>query len=298
MGLLSRISAELPQQEAPADSKRTGLLAKTVKIAEMPVFSSFYDLCDAYSFTNCALFTIVNGFFVITACKGIDAASVASSVSSRDFWNGTIGSPGSFIDYAEIDSKFSGFFQLFSSSVKENTAGFHFLKVSGDCIFVNIDLGSYKDISVPATELKEAILSFLSSRTDNSPPPLPELTFVFSHSIVYMLLLSVKLAVNSSVRTADVGDKYLSNSIFLTVYTEIFSVLKKHFVCPNYCTRSGNGEIKIILCGQKTFDDSLLQYHIAKSLNSILSQYSDSVILLKAGTASSEDDVRRFMLEG
>lgn len=298
MGLLSRISAELPVQEISAETKNTGLLAKTSRIVERPVFSSFFDLCNAYSFAHCALLTVVGGVFVITECKGIDAASIASSVSSRDFWNGTIGSSDFFINFTKADNKFSGFYQLFSSRFKDSICGFHFLKISGDCIFVNVDFGSYKDISVSESVLKETILSYLSSRNGVDASLPPEVVFDFTHSAVFLMLLSVKLAINSSVRTVNTCDKFMYDSFFSTIYAEVFSVLRRHFIRPNYCIRSGNGEIKIVLSVRKTLDDSLLQYHISRSLNFILSTYSNSVILLKAGTASSEDDIRRFVLEG
>ncbi|HAH63701.1 MAG TPA: hypothetical protein DCL73_16570, partial [Treponema sp.] len=174
----------------------------------------------------------------------------------------------------------------------------HFLKISDDCIFVNADFGSYKDVSVSEAELKETVLSYLSSRGNKAPVQPQEITCDLAHSAVLLMLLSVKLAINSSVRAVNTCDKFMYDSIFSTVYTEVFSMLRRHFIRPNYCMRSGNGEIKIILSAQKNLDDSLLQYHISQSLNFILSTHSNSIILLKAGTASSEDEIRRFVLEG
>jgi hypothetical protein len=298
MGLLSRISEELPAQVSFSESKKTGLLAKSSKIFAEPVFESFFELCRKYSFSHSALLTLVNDTFVMTQCVGIDSSTVAASVSSRDFWNGTISHSEDFINYKKTDTKFSVFYQLFSSFFKDNIAGLHFLKITDKCIFVDIDFNSFKDILISACELKKTILLYLSSQKKEEQIVLPGINYDFLQSTAFLMLLSVKIAVNSAIRDANISDKILQNTIFSTMYTEIFFTLKKHFKKPNFCIQSTNGEIKLILFTKSKIDDALLQHHIAYSLNPILSSHSGSIILLKAGTAASEDDIRHFILEG
>jgi hypothetical protein len=299
MGLLSRISTELPAQVSFGVTKNSGLYTKTSEFFERPFFTSFSAFCHAYSFSHCALFTNVNDVFIMTQCEGIDAITVASSISSRDFWNGTIGSPDSFVSAKKDDNNFSGFYQIFSSSFKEQIEGLHFLKINDDCIFADIDFYSYKDLSVSPVELRNVIiryLSFLKNKTDISISL--KVDCDFTYCTAFLLLLSAKIAINSSIRNAHITNKFIYDSLFTTIYKEIFFMLKQHFAEPNLCIESGNGEIKLILFAQKELDDTLLQYHISHTLQPILSTYSNSVILLKAGTASSEDGIRQFISEG
>ncbi|MCK9169013.1 MAG: hypothetical protein M0P01_01210 [Treponema sp.] len=299
MGLLSRISTELPAQVSFGESKNTGLLAKTTKLFESPVSTSFSALCNTYSFLHCALFTNYNDVFIMTQCKGIDAITVASSISSRDYWDGTIGSSDFFVSLKKIDNKFSGFYQIFSSSFKEQIQGLHFLRITSDCIFVNIDFDSYKDLSVSSAEIRNVIICYLSSvKNEDKISTVPKLNYDFMHTTAYLMLLSVKIAVNSSIRNVNISNELIHDCIFTTIYKEILCILKQHFLEPNICIQNGNGEIKLVLFAQKELDDTILQYHIAHTLKPVLSSFSNSIILLKTGTASSEDSIRKFIFEG
>ncbi|MFA6855686.1 MAG: hypothetical protein WCR31_00625 [Treponema sp.] len=300
MGLLSRISTELPAQVSYGESKNTGLLSKTSKLFERPVFTLFSEICNAYSFSHCALFTNINDVFIMTQCQGIDAKTVASSISSRDFWNGTIGNPDSFVNVKKSDNNFSGFYQLFSSLFNEQIEGLHFLRITDDCIFANIDFDSYKDdLSVSPAELRNVIIRYLASLKNETGTFIsPKLNCDFTHFTAFLFLLSVKTAVNSSVSDADISNKFIHDSLFSIIYNEIFSMLKQHFAEPNFCIQSGNGEIKLILFAQNEIDDTILQYHISHTLQPVLSTYSNSVIILKTGTASSEEGIHQFISEG
>jgi hypothetical protein len=289
MGLLSHISAE--------ESKKTGLLAKTSQLAAKPVFSSFSDFGRKYQFSHCALLSVVNGSFVMTHCYGIDARTVAASVSSRDFWDGTIGSSRAFCSYKKPDNKLSAFYQFFSGYFRERLKGLHILRISGDCIFLAADIEQYAEPSVPADELKNMLLNFFLSSDAAKKETLPDMNTGFIHCDAFLLLLSVKIAINSSIRNADIPDTTLYDSIFKTVYTELFSLLEKHLALPDFCMRSENGEMKIIIFSKKHFDDALLQYHIMRCFSSVLGSSADSVILLKAGTTSADKDVCNFVLE-
>jgi len=289
MGLLSHISAE--------ESKKTGLLARTSQLAAKPVFSSFSDFGREYQLPHCALLSVVNGSFVITHCYGIDARTVASSVSSRDFWYGTVGSSHTFCSYKKTDTKLPSFYQFFSGYFRERLKGIHILRISNDCIFFAADIEQYTEPSVPADVLKNTLLHFFLSSGAAKRERLPDVSAGFIHNNAFLLILSVKIAINNSIQSIDISDTILHNSIFKTVYDELFSSLEKHLVLPDFCVQGENGEMKIIIFSKKHFDDALLQYHILNCFSPILGHSAESVILLKAGTTSSDKDVSSFILE-
>jgi hypothetical protein len=289
MGLLSHISSE--------ESKKTGLLARTTQLVSKPVFSSFSDFGRKYHIPHCALLSVENGSFVMTHCYGIDARTVAASVSSRNFWDGTIGSSNTFCSYKKQDTKFTAFYQFFSGFFRESLQGLHILRISNDCIFLAADIEQYAEPTVPAYELKNILLNFLLSYDTAKKESLPDMRTGFSNCDAFLLLLSVKIAINNAIRNADISDTTLYDSIFKTIYTELFSLLEKHLSLPDFCMQSENGEIKIIIFSKKHFDDALLQYHIMRCFTPVLGSSADSVILLKAGTTSETEDACSFMLE-
>jgi len=297
MGLLSRISSELPVQAVSSETHKTGLLAKSSQLCLKPVLRSFSEFCRANSLAHSALFSLVHGSFVITECEGLDALSVARSVSSRDFWNGMSIGTDEVRSFSKSDAAFSAFYQFFSPAFKDRICGLHFLKVSETCIFMTVDTESCRSGCLPAGVLRTSILQYLSASKETSED-VPYTVSVPGHADAVLLLLSVKIAINEAVRESGLSDAVLQNAVFSAVYAEIVSLLKTHFPSPNMCGKSSGGEIKIGLYAHSGFDDSLLQFHITRELSPVLSSFSHSIVLINAGTASSSDDVRRFMAEG
>jgi len=76
MGLLSRISAgfDTPAEESP--QKDGGL--------------SFFEFIKKHNLSHCAVFERVNTFFVFSHSYGFDGDTILQSISTSDFWEGTV----------------------------------------------------------------------------------------------------------------------------------------------------------------------------------------------------------------
>lgn len=167
MGLLSRVSGGQPK-------KASGLLSRAAPRMQKPSYASFSDLCRNFGVLHGSLFEITDGSFSASACTGLDAQSIALSVSSPDFWNGTIGGgttippPDSRVEtdcshnalavgfntlgydaerhsikpsaqiktFSKSLGNLTPFYQLFSPSVKDRLFSVHFLRLSSDAVFM------------------------------------------------------------------------------------------------------------------------------------------------------------------
>jgi hypothetical protein len=292
MGLLSRISSE-EHHEKKAGS--TGLLARSEYVAEVPRFSSFSDFSSSYGLSHCAVLTIVNGSFVITACTGLDASTIGLSVSSPDFWNGTLKSSG-FSTFLSSDGTIAPFYQLFSPEMKEKILGIHILRISSDKIFFYADIGQTQNFSATASLVKAVLLEDFSEK-ENSENHSDILPLSPSYN-ADLFLLSAKIAISSIIRDTGITDTIIADSVFSTIYDELFNLLSSHIGMPDRCITSVNGEIKLVILTHGLSDDSVLQFHISRLFAPVLGNVlAESVILLKAASSSDPSKIKSFITE-
>ena len=71
--------------------KSPGLLAAAAPLVQKTSYASFSKLCKDFHIRHGAVFQMTDGSFTMSGCTGLDAASAVLSVSSSDFWDGTIG---------------------------------------------------------------------------------------------------------------------------------------------------------------------------------------------------------------
>lgn len=292
MGLLSRISSE-EHHEKKAGT--TGLLARSEQVAEIPRFSSFSDFSSSYGLSHCAVLTVVNGSFVITACTGLDASTISLSVSSPDFWNGTINS-SDFCTFLSSDGTIAPFYQLFSPEMKEKILGIHILRISPDKIFFYADIGQNQLFSATASFIKNILFeNFPENKDSDNHADIPSLSPSYNADF---FLLSAKIAISSIIRDTGITDTIIADSLFNTIYDELFNLLSSHIGMPDKCIASVNGEIKLVMVTHGSSDDSVLQFHIAHLFAPVLGNVlSESVILLKAASSSDPSKIKSFITE-
>ena len=292
MGLLSRISSE---EHCEKKSGTAGLLARSEHVAQIPRFSSFSEFSSAYGLSHCAVLSIINGSFVITACTGLDALTIGLSVSSPDFWNGTLKS-SDFCTFLLSDGTIAPFYQLFSPEMKEKILGIHILRISSDRIFFYADIGHIQTFSESASLVK-AVLFENFSRKEDSENCEDSVSLSPSYN-ADLFLLSAKIAISSIVRDSGITDTIIADSVFNTIYDELFNLLNSHISMPDRCITSVNGEIKLVILTHGSSDESVLQFHIARLFAPVLGNIlADSVILLKAASSSNPSKIKEFITE-
>ena len=269
---------------------------------QTPSYVSFSDLCRDFGILHGSLFEITDGSFAASACTGLDAQSIALSVSSPDFWNGTIGVDTSIKTFSNPLGNLAAFYQLFSPRTKERLSSVHFFRLSSDTVFMKADFIG-ENSSPPSETIKIVLEEFIKNRGHGGR--LKNGNAIFSDTSCFpndnsalFFLLSTKIAINRTLVSVSSKSDAVKERLFNVICGEISDRLAHSFAAPNMCVQGKNGELHIVLFSHDDFDEAVLQFHISRFLSPFLSDAAAALMLIKAGSARSAEEIERFAVEG
>ena len=145
MGLLQKLSETefepsnkiKPVEDKPVIQKKSnsvGLFKKSLMASENRRLD-FFEFTGKYNLKISALLKNINGNYRINNCIGFDGKSVCLSVSSTDFWDGTISQINKLYTFDAASSDALPFFQFFSKELKEKISKIQILKTQNNSIF-------------------------------------------------------------------------------------------------------------------------------------------------------------------
>jgi hypothetical protein len=298
MGLLSHITKNQLHLE------KKGLLA----IAEKMVPSRPYTFADwtADNKIYCAgLFLPVHGIFVLQEAVGLDAESIAHSVSTAAFWNGTLLSQCNWNSYSPEQNGLTSFYQLFSPSFQNTITQLHFIRLQNKT----------EQMILMIIENTEHKLTHIVFDNDLSPLPFSLAqqetaritdTEMLSRSIekglfqseAHLLLLSLEDAIINSIKNIEIPETEIKAQIIQTISKEITNRLFMLFQSPNCIQQNHGYEFRIALFSREEPDDQVLELHISRMLKPILGLNNEvSVRLLSAGSSKTKQGVLEFLLQ-
>lgn len=98
-----------------------GLLKKIEdSVKEKPYFSTF---CKKYGFNHAGIYILRNNNFILTKSCGLDAETIFKSVSTKDFWEGTLNlkiDNDFWISFSRREDNLEPFFQFFSKKTVDS----------------------------------------------------------------------------------------------------------------------------------------------------------------------------------
>ncbi|QTQ16329.1 hypothetical protein [Treponema parvum] len=267
-----------------------GLLSKIEKSASP---SDFYQWAKQNNFEHAAVFKPYEKKYVMADAVGIDAATVCSSVSSRDFFYGT------FLQKDGWQSVFTGtkpaepFYQLLSEDYKESVKRIDFLKLESG--------GESPVIMIFSFDSKEKVLPFpVSINTkDGDAGQTAELSVDPPSKPAHLFLISLKTAIKESLAASGLYDDDINSILEKTVYKELFRILQTSLSNNHICFKGQNDEIKAAMFFGEELDPLLLQTHISKAFKVILGgKAASKVLLLSVGISKNPAEIRNFLLTG
>lgn len=298
MGLLSHISKTESVSKSDDSNKKSsgkkagsGLLAKASK-SSVKSYSSFQDWAKGNGFEHCGVFSCIRGMMVITHSYGIDAQTIASSVSSKDFWKGTLQSDEEIINYSKDDQDFYNFLQFFSFEMKNNVTHITFIKLNSDendfSVLMIYKLNSTTKISASKDTVKNIKLvnDYINKEFDAK-----EIT---NHEYE-LLTVNLSKAVSSSIKVIQLPEASIEQAVIECIYHQIFDLLKAAFPTPNFVCYRDDAIVKIALLYNENLDDLLLQSHINLLLNEMLCKPSETISLVNTGKTNDSDKVINFL---
>lgn len=160
MGLLSRIAAGVENIPPAEDFSNIneGLTETTVETnTEVSAERlSFFDFTVKHSLTNTGIFAKDGVFYSFNASKGFDSDTILQSLSTSDFWEGTI-KENSWSVFSREDNNLNTMLQFFSNELK-NSFDFICIYENGDyillCAFTK-EMPSYEELKAIAEDFKK-----------------------------------------------------------------------------------------------------------------------------------------------
>ena len=270
MGLLQKLSdtgLEPPVKEQPVldkpvilkKSNSVGLLKKSLQASENRGLD-FFEFTGNYNLEMCALLKNTNGEYRIKNCIGFDGESVCLSISTADFWDGTITQSNKSYSYNIDSSDALPFFQFFSNKLKERINTIQIIKTQNNSIFLicnnTLDVNSNLIADLEAVEKTETDFDSYSQN----------ITGDFTGSFN----LDFSEALESFVLSNSKNDIEFSKVIINEIYYE----LCRNFPEPEKIQYSSNGKFTLYVT-ESGIPVELLYNHIRVEFSFILANHSE-----------------------
>lgn len=293
MGLLSHIINANKQ----STQKSEGLLVKANALTSIQARNvSLYDFAKKHNMRHCALYSRIDDDdsdeIIITDCLGLDAGTVIKSVSSVDFWRGTLEEPFQLITYS--GSGCNQFFQFFSEDIAHKISKLFFIRSTDDTVFMacefdgeQIDLPSANDVNkIMLTRQADFIVAedFSSGFKKGN--------------YANLLLISVKFATDNVISNIGISlSDNERNIISRAIYSMIVSEISHSLSSTDKICYDGNGEIKVVMFARDKIDDYLLQFHLSSSLEKLIGSEAQSVEVMLFDSVTTSQDIELFLQE-
>ena len=281
MGLLQKLSEsglDSPKEESPTldkpviqkKSNSVGLLKKSLS-AEGAVDDNrrldFFEFAGKYNLEMFAILKNKDGNYEINNCCGFDGESICLSLSTADFWDGTISKQNELYTFDAASQDALPFFQFFSKKLKEKLKTIQIIKSKNNSIFIfcncNLTVSSSFISDLEAVE---------NTNTDfeERNPKVNSMDFADSFKIDFSEALESFVLANSK------------NDIkFSTVLlNELYYNLRRNFCEPEKILYSSKGSF-IVYVKEKDIPLELLYNHLRVECNYILGNHSELLSVTK-----------------
>ncbi len=296
MGLLAKI--ENLQEKKPA-----GLLAKASLMEFSKVTLSQW--AKNNSVNHVAIFSQYNNFYYISDSLNIDARTIALSVSTKDFWQGSIDFDESvYVKFSKADGNLGRFYQFFREDLRHDVEELYFLPVT---------IGGQKKILMILKKADEVFTlppstdSFIKSiSTINfNIVELPQETMEerLEENLVNfqanLYILSYRICLESLFNGIEISNLEIKKLVIESMTKVMHAKITQLFASPNLVYMGTSEEIKIIYIARDDIDENLLLKHLKNCLKSYLgNNESDSLLLLNAGVTKNSKGAMAFLIHG
>lgn len=263
-----------------------GLLSKTLSLADSNKIP-FKQFTKKYNISLCAVFSKFDNDFVITDSTGFDGISIISSISSSDFWNGTIKNKNEWQHY-NSNEEMLPFFQLFSFNQKDKITGIS-IRYFENKIFMAC---STEKVNFTASEALTKDLLNLSF--ENNAQLNIEQFNRGKDVTIYKYKYDFSTALNFHIQKSLRKTEY-TEIIYETIAKELLNFLEKCFPSPHIVSRTTKNSINIIYCNSSNVPFELLKAHLVKECYALLDDESKFISFTLEGTANSYKELIDFL---
>lgn len=290
MGLLSHIA------DSSQKKQKAGLLAKAENAKKNDIHS-FQEWASRNGFEHCGVFSQIHGMMVLTNAYGINSHTIANSVSSKDFWNGTLNTEQRIYNYKKTDQEFYNFVQFFPFEIRSSISGISFIKAGENknfSIVMIFSINSEKEINITDEMIKSLNLNSVVKNSDFSKFE-DDIIENTKQSAFLLYSLDIDEAINNSIKSIQLPEETIRNAVTDCIFKQSFDLVAKAFPKPNFVSQNNNGKIRLAVLDNGSFDDLLLQSHINLMLNDLLCDSEIKPTLINCGTSNDSEKIISFL---
>lgn len=281
-----------------ASGRKAGLMAK----AEDASVLSFQQWAKQNGFERCGVFRSKNGLMLLECANGMDAQSVFSSISTQDFWNGSVHSD-TWITLDRESPNFSAFTQFLGQDARANVKAFRILKIMDGQELIVFFQYSYKPagfLNVKESFKQELLEVLRCHRQSLLSEPTHELVKRLSDKgNARLFLISTKRALEETTEKIEVCETTLLKVLVNTVFEELFYKTKKLFAAPAILYSLDPDEIKVAAIVNSEIEDEILKEQLTMEYESLIgSEAAKKIIILTAGYSKDDEEILDYLLRG
>ena len=263
-----------------------GLLEKSLRLSQQGALS-FFEFSKKYNLNCSAILSKFQNNFIITNSVGIDGDSILSSVSTQDFWDGTVSQKNKLYTFDEANLM-RPFLQLFSDNLVHKIKSISIYYTDEKILIVlgedadNKDFGdsliSDFNLLVNETSKTPAILNFTKGSDE------------FIRLFRLSLEKNVEAYINKKVQVNE-HKAILTSAINQAIYNK----LKTHFSAPDYIFKYNTCSFNLVTVSKTNIPYELMKKHLEVSLKEMLSFYAETLDLSDYGQANSYQELIEFI---
>ena len=233
---------------------------------------------------------------------GVDSKSVFSSISTKDFWTGSLASD-TLVSIDRESPNFSAFTQFLGPEAKNAVSGFEIQKITkGDEFSVFF---SYYFKGEPPVKIKDDFLQTLSdavkTHSENliQSPTREKISGLTGNKKCRLCLVSVKRALGETMDRIEVSEISVQRLLLNTIFEELYYLTKKLFAWPDFIFAESTEEIKIAAIITNEVEDEILKEQLFiqyKDIIGITAAYK--IVLLTAGYSDDSEEILDYLLRG
>lgn len=281
-----------------ATGKNAGLLKKAQEASRL----TFQQWAEDKGIEHCGVFCEQGGLMMLKLAYGIDALSVFSSISTKDFWTGSIRS-NSWVTLDRESPNFTAFTQFLSPEARGSVKSFRILKVS-DKESLNIFF-AYSDkpagLLRASAEFSAELLSVLESHAASlfEQPTYESIKGLTQNNKARLCLISTKRALDETTKNIEVSELTIQKILINTVFEEIFFKTKKLFANPGAIYSEDSGEIKAAATINSDIEDEILKDQLFLEYKDLIGvEAAKKIIILTAGYSDIDEEIIDYLLRG
>lgn len=253
-------------------------------------------------FEHCGVFRSKNGLMVLEFAAGVDAQSVFKSISTQDFWNGSVHSD-TWITVDHESPNFSAFTQFLGQDARSKVKAFRILKIlDGEDLVVFFEYSFEPAGFLRAKEnFSQELLEVLKSHKQNlmPEPTRQQVQEIAKKNNVRLFLISTKRALQEASKKIEVCETTLLKLLINTIFEELFYKTKNLFAAPATIYAINPDEIKVAAIVNSDVDDEILREQLSLEYEGIIGmEAAKKIIILTAGFSNDSEEIHDYLLRG